>query len=714
MIYILLIIGGIGKYFFGFKISIIYDIILFADKRRKIMKYKKIIAYIVCLIMFVSLMTVGTSTNTLEVKAKSMHDKKACWVSYQDIHNELRDKSEADFRKAVTRIYDNILNNRMNTVIMHVRAMGDAMYPSSYYPWSTYITSSRKNPGYDPLKIMVEIAHQKGLKIEAWINPYRISLSDTTTNSFKGTSYYSKYKSFIMEYKNSGGQTCMVLDPARQESRDLITNGVKEIVSNYDVDAIHFDDYFYVDGMVDGLPQSERMSNVNKLVKQVYSSIKSINPNCEFGISPAGNLSNARAQGADIDRWMSEEGYVDYIMPQIYWSDVYSTSAGIQTMYTDRCNAWQAINIGDIPIYVGLALYRVGTESTVDMGWAQSNNNLAKQYEIAYEMGYDGYALFRYEWLNKNIAKTELSKLNNYVDLLDGKYPTNPDSYVSYVTHVQSYGWQTSKIDGVLSGTTGEGKRLEAISISLGDKAGEGGITYRTHCQSYGWRPWVSDGELSGTMGESKRMEAIQIKLTGAAAEKYDVYYRVHAQSYGWLDWAKNGEAAGTATYGKRLEAIQIVLVEKDGEAPGETMEPYVTRNVSYTTHVQTYGWLEPVYDGQGSGSTGQAKRLEGIKINLTDNLYLGNIEYRTHCQTHGWLDWVTNGTMSGTSGQAKRLEAIQIRLTGEISNYYDVYYRVHCQTYGWMDWVKNGEVAGTSGEAKRLEAIEIKLVPKN
>lgn len=683
------------------------------------MKYNKIVAYVVSLIMVFTMLVFVPEEKILTVKADSLHDKKACWVSYQDIYNELRDKNEADFRSAVTKMYDNILANRMDTVIMHVRAMGDAMYPSQYYPWSTYISSNRKNPGYDPLKIMVEIAHSKGLKIEAWVNPYRLSLSTTTTDSFKATNYYTKYNSFIYEYKN-GDQTCLVLDPSKQEARDLISNGVKEIVTNYDVDAIHFDDYFYVSAMVNSYDDNKRPSiqtrkdNVNKLIKQVYATIKSVNPDCEFGISPEGNLDNARNQGADIDTWLSNEGYIDYIMPQIYWTDSYKLMSGsISTMFTDRCKAWQSINVLDKPIYVGLALYRVGEKNSTDLGWSASNNNLAKQYEIAYGKGYDGYSLFRYEWLNKSISKTELKNLNSYIDLLDGKFPSNANSYVSYITHVQSYGWQSAKTDGVLSGTTGEAKRLEAISISLGDKAGEGGITYRTHCQSYGWKPWVCDGEISGTMGESKRLEAIQIKLTGKAAENYDVYYRVHAQSYGWLDWAKNGQAAGTATYGKRLEAIQIVLVEKGGKAPGNIENPYATRNVSYSTHVQTYGWMDKVYDGAVAGTSGQAKRLEGIKISLVDNLYSGDIVYRTHCQTYGWLDWVKNGELSGTSGQSKRLEAIEIKLTGEISNYYDVYYRVHCQTYGWLDWVKNGEMAGTSGQSKRLEAIEIKLVPK-
>ncbi len=678
------------------------------------MKYNRLVAYILSLVLIISAMINLPGDSAMRVKAQSLHDKKACWVSYQDISNELKDKSEADFRNALSKMYDNILDNNMNTVIMHVRAMGDAMYPSNYYPWSTYITSKRNAPSYDPLKIMVEMAHEKGLKIEAWVNPYRISLSDTTTDSFKATAYYSQYKDYIMEYKNSGDQTCMVLDPSKQETRDLITEGVKEIVANYDVDAIHFDDYFYVDGMVDGLSQSERMNNVNMLVKQVYSAIKAINPNCQFGISPAGNLSNARAQGADIDTWMSEEGYIDYIMPQIYWSDTYKLSNGtITTMYSDRCKAWQEINKIDIPIYVGLALYRVGEDSSIDKGWAESDSNLAQQYEIAYGMEYDGYGLFRYEWLDKNISTDELNNLNNYINMLEGKDDVNSGYYISYMTHVEKYGWQSSKTDGVLSGTTGESKRLEAIRIALGGKIANGGITYRTHCEDYGWLPWVSDGAVSGTSGESKRLEAIQIKLTGEAAELYDVYYRVHAESYGWLDWACNGEAAGTATFSKRLEAIQIVIVNKGDKAPGETAEPYVTRNVRYQTHVEKYGWRDNVYDGQASGSSGESKRLEGIKIKLTDNLYSGGIQYRTHCETYGWLPWVSDGAMSGTSGESKRLEAIQIELTGEISEVYDVYYRVHCEYYGWMEWVKNGQVAGTSGESKRLEAIEIKLVPK-
>ena len=288
------------------------------------------------------------------------------------------------------------------------------------------------------------------------------------------------------------------------------------------------------------------------------------------------------------------------------------------------------------------------------------------------------------------------------------------DKSLTYQTHVQTYGWQSPVSAGEISGTTGQGKRLEGICIKIQDQEVAGGISYQTHVQTYGWQEWKSDGAMAGTSGEGKRLEAIRITLTGDLAKNYDIYYRVHAQTFGWLGWAKNGEASGTAGYSKRLEAIQIVLVTKGDAAPGSTERPYVEAQVSYRTHVQSYGWLGYVLDGASSGTSGEGKRLEGIQIQnkLTD--LSGSIQYRTHVQTYGWeRGWKRDGEVSGTSGQGKRLEAIQIQLTGELAKNYDVYYRVHIQTYGWLDWAKNGESAGSEGLGKRLEAIEIVYVKK-
>ena len=289
---------------------------------------------------------------------------------------------------------------------------------------------------------------------------------------------------------------------------------------------------------------------------------------------------------------------------------------------------------------------------------------------------------------------------------------TNPS--VSYSTHVQTYGWMDFVTDGKLSGTVGLAKRLEAIKIDLPNNPYSGSITYSTHIQGIGWLNNVSNGAISGTLGQSKRMEAIKIQLTGEIANNYDVYYRVHAQSFGWLGWAKNGQSAGTEGLSKRLEAIEIVLVAKGGQAPGSTDQPFLTKpSVSYTTHVQSYGWLSFVKDGALSGTVGEAKRLEAIKVNIQNAPYSGSITYSTHIQGIGWMNTVSNGAISGTLGQSKRMEAIKMQLNGEISSYYDMYYRVHAQSFGWLGWAKNGQSAGTEGLSKRLEAIEIVLITK-
>ena len=366
------------------------------------------------------------------------------------------------------------------------------------------------------------------------------------------------------------------------------------------------------------------------------------------------------------------------------------------------------------------------------------------------------------------LAKEAIAKLPSPTPTPDPE-PTpepvvTPDVTIRYTTHVQTFGWQGDEnnaskwfVNGKMAGTSGKAKRLEGIKIRVYGNDNLG-IQYTTHCQSYGWLPWSVNGEMNGTEGEAKRLEAIKIQLTGADKDKYDVYYRVHAQSYGWLGWAKNGAPSGTAGYAKRLEGIQIVVVKKGAAAPGTNFAgvnaasgvhqaaSYVAKagsspvvgnqatsntnpsvageanvNVAYRTHVQTFGWQGWKYNGQMSGTSGQAKRLEGINIKLTNKPYSGSIVYTTHVQTYGWQGnennpntWKRDGDMSGTSGEAKRLEAIRIALTGEMAEHYDVYYRVHAQSFGWLGWAKNGEAAGTAGLAKRLEGIQIVLVPKN
>ena len=134
-------------------------------------------------------------------------------------------------------------------------------------------------------------------------------------------------------------------------------------------------------------------------------------------------------------------------------------------------------------------------------------------------------------------------------------------------------------------------------------------------------------------------------------------------------------------------------------------------RLVGYQTHVQDFGTQAYVYDGAVAGTSGQAKRMESIRINLPSTMASeGKIEYRSHVQNIGWeKDWKQTNQLSGTTGKSLRLEAIQMKLSGDIAKEYDVYYRVHAQNFGWLGWAKNGEEAGTAGYSYRLEAQKIR-----
>ena len=341
--------------------------------------------------------------------------------------------------------------------------------------------------------------------------------------------------------------------------------------------------------------------------------------------------------------------------------------------------------------------YRVNCESFGWLGWARNGE----------QAGSSGYA-YRLEGIEiKLIPKGET------FDRGGEAFKRPEPSKVIYKTHVQEFGWQTDVCDGKTSGTVGQAKRLEGIKIKLSDEL-NGDINYSTHVQNIGWMDFVKNGEMSGTSGKALRLEAIKINLSGEVSNEYDVYYRVHAERFGWLGWAKNGEQAGSSGYAYRLEGIEIKLIPKgeNFDRGGEPFKKPESPKVIYKTHVQEFGWQNDVSDGMLSGTAGQAKRLEGIKIKLSDELN-GDISYSTHVQNIGWMNYVKNGEMSGTSGRALRLEAIKIRLSGQVSEEYDVYYRVHAERFGWLGWAKNDEMAGTSGYGYRLEAIEIKLVKK-
>lgn len=381
--------------------------------------------------------TEQTTVNTDEYKA--------FWFSYYDYtayRAKYKKRNATTFKKYFTQAVKKGKSLGMNCIIVHVRPFGDAMYKSKYFPWSKCISGKQgKNPGYDPLKIMTQVAHANGMKIEAWINPYRVASGSTnykklsTKNPARKWHNKKKTRRNVLAYKGS-----LYYNPAKAQVRNLIVNGVKEIVENYDVDGIHMDDYFYpafsssnvnsafdakeyrASTMAKGKQNivSFRREQVNMLVKAIHSAVKSIDPSVTFGISPAGNIDNLTSRYSyyvDINKWLNSSDYVDYICPQIYW--------GFKHPYAkfDRVtNRWMnAAKSKKVKVYIGIAVYRaghnIGAGSAERREWRSDANILKKQVQYARKKGCDGFAFFDYQDLkSKKSAKAvkNLKKVLKY------------------------------------------------------------------------------------------------------------------------------------------------------------------------------------------------------------------------------------------------------------------------------------------------------------
>ncbi len=362
-------------------------------------------------------------------------EMKAMWISYLEYGNGA--KTEAQFTQKMNTMFDNCVSYGMNTVIVQVRPFSDAMYESDYFPWSKYASGTLgTNPGYDPLKIMVELAHQKGLKIQAWVNPYRVTLGSTNISSLPDGHPAKKWRNNSSEtvkrrVLSYGGN--LYYNPSCAAVRTLIVDGVKEIVQKYDVDGIHFDDYFYPNlgtdyetnfdateyetyvekceenGTTPKTIVQWRRSNVNTLVKKVYAAVKEVNPNVEFGISPAGNINNLLSSSAyyvNVKTWMANSGYVDYICPQIYWSFQNSTCPFAETV-----DKWAALKTSDsVKLYIGIAVYRAGSD--VEKEWANSDDVLKRQIEYGRSVkSVSGFAFYRYDSFQSSICQAEIANL---------------------------------------------------------------------------------------------------------------------------------------------------------------------------------------------------------------------------------------------------------------------------------------------------------------
>ncbi|MZK25347.1 L,D-transpeptidase family protein [Dorea longicatena] len=293
---------------------------------------------------------------------------------------------------------------------------------------------------------------------------------------------------------------------------------------------------------------------------------------------------------------------------------------------------------------------------------------------------------------------------------------------IQYQTHVQSIGWQKKVSDNQIAGTTGQGKRIEAIKITLPDSDYTGNVEYQAYVQGIGWQSWKKNGELAGTSGQSKRIEAIRVKLTGEIAKYYEVYYSIHLAKIGWCNYESAGRATGTIDLSKKIEALKICLVKKDAETAPNTngvkyVEGYKSGNFYYNGYIKGVGATGNVSQGNTLGTIGKKQQLQSLTLYLDQSNKLapsGTIQYATHIAKEGWKDWSDAGTTNGASTGTNGMEAVKIRLTGNLAKYYDIYYRAHVQGYGWLGWAKNGQAAGTSKIGYRMEGLQIRLVSKD
>lgn len=357
------------------------------------------------------------------------------WISYIELSSALKGKNEAEFRKNFSVMMDNCVSIGINTVYVHLRPFGDAVYKSALFPWSSYVTGTLGlSPSFDPLTVMLEEAHSRNISFQGWINPMRISsaseISSLSTEYLTGKWYNSEKKG---NYIVKNGDY-WYLNPAYDEVIKLVADGASEIVGNYNVDGLHIDDYFYptTDAAFDkiafnasgAVDLSEfRQSRCSKLVKSIYDAVKKANPNVLFGISPQGSVeNNYNYLYADVKKWCGTQGYCDYIAPQIY----YGFENASQPF--DLClSAWHEMTRNtSVKVIPGLAVYKVGKEDVwAGNGgrneWINNNDILKRQIITAQEYdGYNGVIFYSYNYLFNSdyVTSAHKAEINAMLPLL--------------------------------------------------------------------------------------------------------------------------------------------------------------------------------------------------------------------------------------------------------------------------------------------------------
>ena len=348
-------------------------------------------------------------------------EMRGVWVTYMtlDVENESDQKSA--FNQRIDTIIREIKAGGFNTMIVQVRPFCDAIYPSKYFPWSHIISGKQGvDPGFDPLQMIVDKCKANDLYLHAWVNPYRVS-TGKTPDELSDDNPCVRDDSILSQIGEG-----LYLNPYSEKAQQLIADGVKELVENYDIDGIQFDDYFYPedcgnfdikdyqqyqkDNNVSLSIESFRINNVNQMVKKAYQAAHEADENILFGISPQGNLKNNDAIYADVKTWCKEDGYIDYICPQLY----YSLDNPALT-FENSLKEWLNLEKHDgLFFYVGLSGYKAGTDAD-DGTWLDNNDILEAEIKIIRKSKINGFMLYSYDSFHDEDNQAEIRNVMRYL-----------------------------------------------------------------------------------------------------------------------------------------------------------------------------------------------------------------------------------------------------------------------------------------------------------
>ncbi len=331
-------------------------------------------------------------------------DWKALWLSQFDLQSIYTagsaQRSEDDFRGRMEKVLDNTVGDGYNTIVLQMRPYADSMYPSEVYPPSRYAIGTYAGDfAYDPIAIIIELAHERGLSVHAWINPMRgmtAAEMNQVDNKYLIKQWYndtSKRNDYIVNVKDR-----WYLNVAHADVRKLICDGVAEILERYEVDGAHMDDYFYptTDASFDAKSYNAykknggtddqltwRRHNLDALVSEIYATVKTHDLRALFGISPAGNINTVYdSHCADVYNWCANPGYIDYICPQVYFGFEHGSWDFVKT-----CNIWQDIIKTDyVSMIVGVTFGKAvsGVDNYAGAGkneWSQHKDIMARSVQ---------------------------------------------------------------------------------------------------------------------------------------------------------------------------------------------------------------------------------------------------------------------------------------------------------------------------------------------